>query len=333
MKFQSNKKPILQILFGIAVLFLAANLVIDLVTKDVNEKKSKTKVTVSEIDSLFHLSLNSFGFLDEWIVEKKSAKDERNYKVKVPSDLSIPVILTEININFWGKDVAISSVEKKFSGKSILEIKTEDESKLIAEFDYDKNIHRAAGFVAFILENFELTDVDDSLLIQVPEPFSSLFIPSAENVEMSKYIKERGKTYSLLLNDDIPELKYKLKDNYSKKRLKGSLLSIINDFSSASYFIVDDQSDIYKYSVFSYLQDELVKRKIKVIKISSLHKLDYDDADLLINAFDTIMKDIDDGQSLTFLITSGNFRTLLPEIKRYRKVGYQLIHPSETIIE
>jgi len=136
-----------------------------------------------------------------------------------------------------------------------------------------------------------------------------------------------------LLNDDIPELKYKLKDSYSQKRLKGSLLSIINDFSSATYFFIDDESDLFNSTVFSYLKDELVKRKIKIVKLSYLQKLVFSEMKELINSFDTFMKNTKEGESIIFLISADNFRNLLPEIKRYRKVGYKIIHPSETKLE
>jgi hypothetical protein len=124
-------------------------------------------------------------------------------------------------------------------------------------------------------------------------------------------------------------LKYKLKDSYSQNRLKGSLLSIINDFSSATYFFIDDQSDLFNSSVFSYLKDELVKRKIKIVKLSNLQKLNFSEMNILISSFDTFMKNTEEGESITFLISADNYRYLLPEIKRYRKVGYEIVHPSE----
>ncbi len=43
------------------------------------------------------------------------------------------------------------------------------------------------------------------------------------------------------------------------------------------------------------------------------------------------MKNTEEGESITFLISADNFRNLLPEIKSYRKVGYKIVHPSETI--
>jgi len=333
MKFNFNNKSTLQILFGAALILLIPNLVLDIIDNKNNSISSKTELSSAEIDSLFRLSLHSFGLLDDWIKVSKSSKVDKSYKVKIPKDLSIPVILVEINSNFWESEVTISSVEKIFSGRTILEIKSKDEIKLRADFDYDKSIFRSAGTAAFILENFELSSFEDSLLLDIPEPYSPLLIPSTENLILCKFIIDKQKTFSLLLNDDIPELKYKLKDSYSQNRLKGSLRSIINDFSSATYFFIDDRSDLFNSSVFSYLKDELAKRKIKILKLSNLQKLDFSEINVLISSFDTFMKNTREGESITFLISADNFIHLLPEIKSYRKVGYKIVHPSETLPE
>jgi len=330
MKINLSKKSVLLILFGMALVLLMANLVLNIIENDNNSISNRTELCNAEIDSLFRLSMHNFGLLDDWIKESRSSTVDNSYKVKIPKDLSIPVILAELNSNFLESGVTINSVEKIFSGRTIFEIKLEDEIKLMVDFDYDQNIFRSAGTVAFILENFELSSFEDSLLLEIPEPFSPLIFPSTENLILSKFITDKQKTYSLLLNDDIPELKYKLKDSYSQIRLKGSLLSIINDFSSATYFFIDDQSDLFNSSVFSYLKDELVKRKIKIVKLGYLKKLDFSEMNVLISSFDTYMKNTEEGESITFLISADNFRELLPEIKRYRKVGYKIVHPSET---
>ena len=333
MKFYLNHKSVLPILFGAAIILLISNLVLNFTDNENNLKSNKTTLRSGEIDSLFLLSLHSFGLLDDWIKKNESSKVEYLYKVKIPNDLSIPVILAEINSNFWESGVQINSVEKIFSGRTILEIKLEDEIKLSAIFDYDKKISRTTGTAAFILENFELSSFEDSLLLEIPEPFSPLLIPSTENLSLSQFVIYKQKTYSILLNDDIPELKYKLKGSYSENRLKGSLLSIINDFSSATYFFIDDESDLFNSSVFSYLKSELVKRKIKIVKLNHLQRLNVSDIKGLISSFDNFMKNTGEGGSITFLISAENFKNLLPEIKRYRKVGYKFVHPSLAITE
>jgi len=62
-----------------------------------------------------------------------------------------------------------------------------------------------------------------------------------------------------------------------------------------------------------------------------LQKLKHSEMNVLISSFDTYMKNTEEGESITFLISADNFRNLLPEIKSYRKVGYKIVHPSETI--
>lgn len=330
MKFNLNKKSVLPILFGAAIVLLISNLVLNIVENENTLISNKTNLSSEKIDSLFRLSLNSFGLHDDWIKKRKSSKVEYLYKVKVPNDLSIPVLLAEINSNFWKSGATIISQEKIFSGRTILEIKLEDEIELRADFDYDKNIFRSTVTAAFILENFELSSIEDSLLLEIPEPFSPLLIPSTKNFILSKFIVDKQKTYSILLNDNISELKYKLKGSYSENRLMGSLFSIINDFSNATYFFIDDQSDLFNSSVFSYLKKELVKRKIKIVKLSNIQRLNFSDKKVLISSFDNFMKNTEEGKSIAFLISVENYRNLIPEIKRYRKVGYRFVHPSQT---
>jgi len=330
MKINLNNKSLLPILFGAAIILLISNLVLNIADKESIVTSNKAALSSGEIDSLFRLSLHSFGLHDDWIKKRKSSKVEYLYRVKIPNDLSIPVILAEINSNFWNSGVTINSLEKNFSGITIVEIELEDEIKLRADFDYDKNIFRSTVTAAFILENFELSSIEDSLLLEIPEPFSPLLIPSTKNFIVSKFIVDKQKTYSILINDDIAELKYKLKSSYSENRLMGSLFSIINDFYNATYFFIDDQSDLYNSPVFSYLKNELVKRRIKIVKLSRIQRLNFSDIKVLISSFDNFMKNAGEGESITFLISAENYRNLIPEIKRYRKVGYKFVHPSET---
>ena len=168
MKFNFNNKSVLPILFGVALILLVPNLVLNILNNEDKLISKKTTLSSTEVDSLFRLSLRSFGLLDDWIKETKSSKVDYTYKVKIPKDISIPVILAGINSNFWESGVTINSVEKKFSGRTILEIKLEAEIKLRADFDYDRNIFRSAGTAAFILENFELSSFEDSLLLEIP---------------------------------------------------------------------------------------------------------------------------------------------------------------------
>ena len=63
------------------------------------------------------------------------------------------------------------------------------------------------------------------------------------------------------------------------------------------------------------------EEKISTLLLSDLIHLNYDDEIQLKNSFDNYLKEIGNDESALFLITADGFRTLLPEIERYRKNG------------
>ena len=68
-----------------------------------------------------------------------------------------------------------------------------------------------------------------------------------------------------------------------------------------------------------------------MIRLSEIQELNYASETELKNSFDNYLKEIDEGKGVLFLLTSDDFRTLLPEIERYRKTGIKIVHPSEII--
>lgn len=329
MNFKLNRKAVAVILLIAAVFLLVVNLLINRYNQNEELLTVKTELSTLQIDSLFKFSLNSFGLLNEWIKEVRNKKTEKSYKVRLPFDLSIPVVLSEINSNFFGTNVTVSSVEKSFSGRTILTISKRDRIILSSEFKYDKKIFRSTRMLAFIIKDFELSESEDSLLIKIPEPFSTLLIPSSKNTKLAKYITNLNKSYSILIDDDISEIKYRLNENYSQKRLKSSLKLIINDFSDASFILFDDSSDLFASQSFGYIKLELEKRKINMLLLSELQLLFFDNEIEIKNAFDNYLKMTGEGEGMLFLVTADGFRTLLPEIERYRKTGIKIVHPSE----
>ena len=103
MKLRTTRKSITLILFSASLLLLTANLLINIINQSTEPEPNKINLSSPEIDSVFLHSLYRFGLLDEWIKETKNSKVKSAFKVKVPAELSIPVILAEINKNFFGK--------------------------------------------------------------------------------------------------------------------------------------------------------------------------------------------------------------------------------------
>ncbi|UCH64689.1 MAG: hypothetical protein JSW63_08660 [Ignavibacterium sp.] len=329
MKFKLNRGVTAVILLVVAVLLLVTYLFLNYLINSEEPVSVKTVLNSSQIDSLFIYSLNSFGLSQDWIKEVQNRKTDKSYIVRLPNDLSIPVVLAEINTNFFGKNLTFSSVEKDFSGRTRLTINRGEKIILSAELKYDKEIFRTKRTLSFIIKDFELSGSEDSLLLEIPEPFTALLKPSTKNTKLVNYINEIGKTYSLLIDDDIPDLKYRLNESYPQKRLKASLHSITKDFSYASFFLIDDKSDLFASPTFDFIKLEMEKRKISLVLLSEMQQLNYDDQIQIMKSFDNYVKEIAEGENMLFLLSADGFRILLPEIERYRKTGVKIVHPTK----
>jgi hypothetical protein len=329
MKFKLNRRTTAVILLVAAVLLLVAYLLIIKLNKPEESVTGQAELNTFQVDSLFLYSLNSFGISKEWIKEVQNRQTDKSYIVRLPNDLSIPVVLAEINTNFFEKNLTFSSVEKDFSGRTRLTINRGDKIILSAELKYDKEIFRTIRTLAFVIKDFELSGSKDSLLLDMPEPFTTLLKPTTESIKLVKYIKDVGKNYSLFIDDDIPELKYRLNESYSQKRLKSSLYSIVKDFSDASFFLIDDNSDMFASTSFDFIKLEMEKRKISILLLSELIHLNYDDEIQIKISFDNYLRELKEDESILFLLSADGFRTLLHEIERYRKTGVKIIHPGE----
>ena len=331
MNLKMNKKTAAQFLFAAAVILLIANIILKNIFIDEANPQPLTSLTAKNIDSIFISSLRNYGILNEWIEGKKISGEVKysNYKIQVPVDLSIPVLLTEIYSNLSGYDVNIKSKEEKQSGKSILTLSVKSDLKLKSVFSYNDKIKRIAGKISFVIDDFVLESREDSLLLLIPEPFSILLTPSKVNTYLAEKILKMKKSYSVLLNDDISELKYKLRDNYSKDRLKSSIRSLINDYSKATFFIIDENSDIFNSSVYNLLLSEFSERKIMLFRKDSFIYLSYEDEKGLNSLFESFVKQIKNEEGETFLIDEEGFVSLLPLIRKFRKTGYKFVHPSE----
>ena len=161
----------------------------------------------------------------------------------------------------------------------------------------------------------------------MPESFAVLLIPSKENKKHSKFILNKSKEFAILLNNEIDDLEFKLSEDHSNKRILNSLNSIIGSFSRAIFFVIDDDSELFHSEVFQVISAELEKRNIKLLLKSKFYKLENDEEIDLINNFDSLLKQLAEDK-LIILSSVEEFQLLLPEIARYRKVGFKFINPS-----
>jgi len=327
----SAKRRAVYILFAIAILLLASNLLLKKLLPKANPEREAFVLSGLEINNRFLQAVNNFGLEEDWIVVRKlSNKPDSlflSYKIKLPPDLPIPVLITEIQTELSADSVEIKSIEKKMGGRTKLEIYSGGFLKLISEIDYDKKIVRKRGSVGFLIEDISLDDEVDSLLFDVPESFAVLLVPSKENKKHSKFILNNSKEFALLLDDEIDDLEFKLSEGHSNNRILNSVKSIIGSFSKAIFFIIDDESELFRSQVFPVISAELEKRNIKLVLKSELYQLGNTDETDLYNSFDRMFKQLAE-EKLTILCNVDDYNLLLPEIGKYRKVGFKFINPS-----
>ena len=325
-----DRKKVPIVLFSVAVLLLLINVVVaKFYPLQTDEKKNLSAV---EINKVFYDEIKKFGFNDEWII-KKSGKDKSstntftNYKISVPSDLPIPVLLSQVFEDFSSTETNILSNEIKTNGLSTLEIFSNGEKIVKADFDYENSIHRKSGLIGFIIFDEEKLDEDNfQILNSSAEKFSFLFLPGNE---LKKILESCKKEYSLILNDDIADVDYKLETGYSADRLQLSVKAIINSFGNAAFFMIDDESSIFNSSKGELIIDWLEKSGLRFLHKQNLFHLlsEFN----LSGEINDVLKSMSDGEAKLILISSSDYLSIADDIVGWKKIGYKFINPSEVI--
>jgi len=326
LKNQSFRKKIAYILFFAAVILILLNLVINKIFP-VNVKENK-ELTADVIDKKFRTAVFSFGLEPEWVKKIKLKRSDplcTSYRIDIPADLPVTVILREINEFVKHDYVQVRSEEEKINGKTRLIIYSNNLIKLTAEFRYNPDLKRNAGEISFLLQDgLTLNEKEDSVFLNSPELFIVVLIPSKSSANEAVKISKYGKEYALLLNDEIPDLKYNFKVGYSPARLRASVREILTDFPDVQFFIEDENSSLYSSAVFPFVKKEFTKRKFIFYKKSSFDLIEGAEPQDVFSKFKNIA---DSKEKINILTSVHNYFLLQPEILKYKKIGCKFVSP------
>jgi hypothetical protein len=323
-----SQQKIILASFLVALLLLLANV---LVKKFVGESDGNIQLLQKDIEFRLLNSLQSFGIKDEWIKKKEVQSPESKAKypflyLSVPYDLTIPEILLDITNEFRNDSLKIECEEKVSGGKTLLSIYENNRIIIRSEFTYSKKISRNGRTAAFLIDDVLPDNPEDSALIESPELFTALLNPSEENLKILKFLKEESKDYSVLIGDDIKDPVYKLKASYSRQRILNVVKALSSDYSGASFFVVDDNSEFYKSTQYDFFEKEMEKRKIKFYKISDF--TDLRENEDLIAGFNKELDYPDESRTIIYLMSKDEFIFLKPEILLNKKKGMKIINIS-----
>ena len=155
MNSKLNSKKLLIILFSISLLLLLLHLVLSLVSPDTNLNKLSS-LNDEEIDKKFKESLYSFAIKDEWIKTLKDNSTILSYRINVPSDLPIPQILGDLVKQYDGYNLKVGAEEKRNPVRTLMQVLSDHDIRLKADFRYDKDIKRTFSQSALFIYGREL---------------------------------------------------------------------------------------------------------------------------------------------------------------------------------
>ncbi len=327
----SLKKRIAQILFALAVIVLAANVAASKLLKNSDTGSIKDD-NAKIINETFLRDLNDFGLQKDWIksgTDRNSQSKFYTYNIRLPKDLPIPVVLSEIYGSFHYTGISLKCLEKVIGGKTLLNIYLNKNLKLSAEMDYDKNIRRDAGNLGIIvygLDQINSKEAED--IIKFPQSFVAAILPSKTAPQLAANLAGNRKQYAILLNDDIKDLEFQLSKNFSEYRLKTVVSSIIGTFPDAAFFIIDDNSSLYSSPAYSIIKKAFLKRNIKLIHESAQQFVTEGSGSQVKENFRQMVEGTHLGDNKLISLTADDFKLLEPEIFSLIKIGYKFVNPT-----
>jgi len=323
------RKNLFLTLIASAVILVAANILLksDLFVNSSNEDTiDEEEISQRFLNILAEFDIESKFIKENKLKDKHSSEEFSNFKVQLPKDLTIPEILIDIFQSFRKDSLNIQSFEKVKGGKTILELKSGNSTVLQSEFIYSKDYSRNNGYMAFIINDVDHANASTNVLIESPTKINLLIRPETRHLQNLDFIRNNGQQFSVLIDDDISEQKYKLGDTYSEKRVVTVIKSLVEDFQNAVCFIIDDNSNFYNSPNNEILTRELSKRNVKLFRTSDFVNLENDGT--LLGSFRDRMEALGSGESIIFLVSEDTYLSINAEIKKYTKKGFRVITSS-----
>lgn len=276
-----NKRKIIYFLIAIVVLLLLVNVVLNLIEpkhKIVEETQTKEK-----IEDDFITVLESFGIKESWISKQKiknSKNDSLTYKfqVKLPLDVTIPVLLKDINEVFASNPVDATSKEIKLYGVTELTLSSGKFRKLLAEFKYDSELSREYSTIGFLINDGRLIEEEEILKIKNLAIPVGIILPlenkSKANAEL---IKSNRLDYFIELSDNADDVDFELDEDLGLEKLNNNIKVIISSFNSPKVFFINELESGFNASIANFIFEKFEKRGRKVVTSNSFLSLKGED--------------------------------------------------------
>ncbi|PKL84108.1 MAG: hypothetical protein CVV24_01685 [Ignavibacteriae bacterium HGW-Ignavibacteriae-3] len=334
----SQKQKIITFLLIFAVILLIVDIAIDKIQQSELPEKSFTlkEVSVVKIDSAFFKVLGDYGIESGWISKKKvkqvyddSTKVE--YSIKIPADIPAPLIIRDIN-KIIEKDITgFVSEEKRINGSTEIRIYVNEILKLKATLLPVKTLIRKRNSLAFIISDaLDLGSGNFNKFLGFTQPLACMIVPDKSLMLQADTLKKYRKEYVLLLNNEINDSKMKLKQEYPKELLRGSIKNILSSFRDSKIVAVDEKSALYISPIYNFVRDDFKRQGIKLFPLKEFIQLEGADESELFSKFKFYANDTTGMRQKIFICSFNNFEKIIMELEQYKKKGHKIIALSES---
>ena len=333
----NHKQKFIRYLLVLAIFLLIVEIAIDRFHKP-KKVPIVNELSVLQIETVFFKVLDEYGIDLKWISKKKVKRTEDDstlaqYSVKIPSDVPIPLIIRDINKVIQKDITGFVSEEKKIFGSTEIRIYTNEILKLKATLTPDKRIIRTRNDLSFIISDaLDLSEANFNKFLSVSHPLACTIVPNENVITKADTLKNYRKEYALLLDDQISDSKMKLKQEYQKGILRGSIKNIINSFKDSHFYIVDEKSSLFKSPIYNFVRDDFKRHGITLSSRSEFIELKANEDSELFSKFRFYCNDTTGAHQKLFLSSFENYQKILPELERLKKRGHKIIPLSKTFL-
>lgn len=329
MKKNFNKYKIIQILFAIAVILLIANVLVDRFITEIDSEQLTVfnkKINNATIDSLFLASLKNYNIKHNWIHKLSKQKTKNNsttfiYKVDVPNDLPNILLLNEINKNFSETKLKIYSKELKVGGTSLLEISNGNKLVLTAAFNYSSDISHVAGYLnLLVIMPYDLDFENRNDFLNSSKNITFLFSPSTKNIHLARIVLANKKSYALIIDNNIDELKFEIKNSFNQSRINQGASSIIKSFPNAKFILIA-KSFIPNHKI----REAFKKLKVKLLYQKNLINFTKEYKGEMKKLFKSYVTRTSANDTLNTILSVDNYLKINLDLKKYSKLGYKFV--------
>ena len=333
----NQKQKFITYLIATAVILLIVNITIELLKKPKKEIVVH-ELSVSQIETVFFTVLDDYGIETKWITRKKYKSADydsvkKEYIVKIPADMPVPLIIKNINKVIEKDITGFVSEEKKIFGTTEIRIYTNEVMKLKATLIPDKDIIRKRNELSFVIRDaFDLRENNFNNFLSIHHPLSCTVVPGHDLIIKADSLKDYTKEYAIFLNNDISDPKMKLKSDYQKELLRGSMQNIVSSFRDAKAYLIDENSTLYRSAIYNYVRDDFKRQNIYLHPRSELIELDTQENSELISKFKFYCEDTTGVHQKIFFSSFDNFLKIQNEIEKIKKKGNKIIPLSKTFL-